>query len=186
MIIYFPESVMELPLISKAAEMLDMHSDLYEVPEVNLKQSTILDPVKNFLSLYFNESDENSEEIINYLAQNFYSVKGTRKVIEFLYKFNLLSSDCTVTYRSSKRLEISLGGSNIKTWMDENGRQSTIDYCSEEYINRLREFLKALLYFGNLDMRLNTLTISIDLVNNGSTFGDVELFIIEKAQYEGS
>ena len=176
---------MELPLIKKAAEMLDAHAEMYEVPNLDLKQSVILDPVKNFLSLYIEDSDEN-DKIIDYLIQTFYSVKGTKKVIEFLYKFGLFSSDCTVTYKSAKSLEIYLTGNDVKTWPDEDGNRKNIDYCSEEYINRLREFLKALLYFGNLDIRLDTLTISLDLINNGSTFGDVELFIIKDVKNEGS
>ena len=190
MTIYFPKSVLELPLIKKAAEMLNAHSEEYDIPKLDLKESIILDPVRNFLSMYFLENDENREEKINYLAQTFYSVKGTCKVIQFLYLYGLIDSrNCNVVYRSSKRLEITLDGT-INTWPryywinEETGERGTevnsIDYCSVEYINKLREFLKALLYFGNLDIYLKSLVVDIPLQNHGGVFGDVELFIIEK------
>lgn len=192
MTIYFPDSVLELPLIKKAAEMLDAHAEEFEVPEIDLKESVILDPVRNFLSMYFLEDDEYREEKINYLAQTFYSVKGTCKVIQFMYLYNLLDPNlCTVVYKSAKRLEITLDGT-INTWPnyyweDEESNQQgseieSIDYYSTEYINRLREFLKALLYFGNLDINLKSLTVDIALKNSGGVFGDAELFIIEKKE----
>lgn len=190
MIIYFPESVLELPLIKKAAEMLGVHAKEYDVPEIDLKESPILDPVKNFLSMYFLEEDEYRDEKINYLVQTFYSVKGTCKVIQFLYLYNLLDPEkCKVVYKSAKKLEITLDGT-ISTWpryywvdRENNQREQetkTIDYCSSEYINRFREFLKALLYFGNLDIYLKSLTVDVPLKNNGGVFGDLELYLIEK------
>lgn len=189
MIIYFPKSVLELPLIKKAAEMLNAHAEEYDIPKLDLKETVILDPVKNFLSLYLK-----NEEDINYFAQTFYSVKGTKKVIEFLYKYGFLNSECKVIYKSSKRLQITLRGIiktiNLKFQneemtireFDRDTSGSEIDYCSKEFINRFREFLKALLYFGFLDININSLTISVDLLNNGGVFGDAELFIIEKAE----
>lgn len=187
MTIYFPESVLELPLIKKAAEMLDLHAEEYDVPELDLKESPILDPVKNFLSLYLED-----EEDINFFAQTFYSVKGTKKVIEFLYKYGFLNNQCGITYKSTKKLVVRLGGTIQKlqfkfqdgsdeTIKNNYGKGEEIDYCSMEYINRFREFLKALLYFGYLDILLNTLTIDINLNNNGGLFGDSEFYVIEKA-----
>lgn len=191
MTIYFPESILELPLIRKAAELLEAHADEYDIPNLDLKESTILDPVKNFLELYFDSNDEDRENKINYIAQTFYSVKGTYKVIQFLYLYNFLNSDSEVLYNSTKNLRITLRG-EITPWpnyeLDEEGNQvyvnenETIDYCSMEYINRFREFLKALLYFGSLDICLDNLSISIDLKNSGGIFADTELFIIEKIE----
>jgi len=114
-------------------------------------------------------------------------VKGTPKVIQFMYAYDLLSSDCKVTYTSSQRLEIELSG-NIYTWpnyywKEDNTKGSTIqpiDYYSEEYINRLREFFKALLYFGSLSISLDNLVVDIKLENKGGIFGDVELYMIDK------
>jgi len=37
MIIYFPESVLELPFIRKAAEMLSLHAQKYDIPELDLR-----------------------------------------------------------------------------------------------------------------------------------------------------
>jgi len=187
MIIYFPESVLELPFIRKAAEMLSLHAQKYDIPELDLKETVILDPVKNFLSLYFLGGDIYRDEKIDYLSQSFYSVKGTPKVIQFMYAYDLLSSDCKVTYTSSQRLEIELSG-NIYTWpnyywKEDNTKGSTIqpiDYYSEEYINRLREFFKALLYFGSLSISLDNLVVDIKLENKGGIFGDVELYMIDK------
>lgn len=187
MTIYFPESVLELPFIRKAAEMLSLHAQKYDIPELDLKETVILDPVKNFLSLYFLDGDVYRDEKINYLSQSFYSVKGTPKVIQFMYAYDLLSSDCKVTYTSSQRLEIELSG-NIYTWpsyywKEDNTKGSYIqpvDYYSEEYINRLREFFKALLYFGSLSISLDSLVIDIELKNKGGIFGDVELYMIDK------
>lgn len=187
MIIYFPESVLELPLIKKAAEMLDLHAEEYDVPNIDLKESVILDPVKNFLSLYFLDEDIYRDEKIDYLSQSFYSVKGTPKVIQFMYAYNLLSSDCRVSYTSSQKLEVGLSG-NIYTWpnyywKEDNIKGSDIqpvDYYSEEYINRLREFFKALLYFGSLSISLDNLVIDIELKNKGGIFGDIELYMIDK------
>lgn len=237
MTIYFPETVLELPLIKKAAEMLDHHAREYDEPDLDLKESIILDPVKNFLSLYFD-----NDEDIDYFAQLFYSVKGTKKVIQFLYNFKFLNSDCTITYKSSRRLEVSLEGTITKfdaylygdessngasglrkrdpiekEWLEVESPLTlnpievdnipsiddsayslgdeilyddtyyrltqtdyTIDYCSEEYINRFREFLKALLYFHYLDIRLKSLIVTFDLDYDGGVFIDTDLFVIEK------
>lgn len=235
MTIYFPESILKLPLIKKAAEMLDYHAENYDEPDIDLKETIILDPVKNFLSLYLKNEDD-----IDYFAQLFYSVKGTKKVIQFLYRFGFLNNDCTIIYKSSRKLEVRLEGiitkfnvfypdeSNIvsvglkkrqeteKEWIkvnipttenpsevnnfppssdnygvgDEivyNGTyyvltevDYTIDYCSEEYINRFREFLKALLYFHYLDIQLKNLLVTFDLGFDGGVFIDTDLFVIEK------
>lgn len=187
MTIYFPESVLKLPLIKKAAEMLNLHAEEYDVPELDLKESPILDPVKNFLSLYLEDGED-----INFFAQTFYSVKGTRKVIEFLYKYGFLNNQCKIVYKSTKKLEIRLGGiiqklqfnfqeGSNRTIKNNYGKGEEINYCSVEYINRFREFLKSLLYFGYLDIFLDTLTININLNNNGGLFGDADFYIIEKA-----
>lgn len=234
MTIYFPKSVLELPLIKKAAEMLDLHAKEYDEPDIDLKETVILDPVKNFLSLYLDYEDD-----IDYFAQLFYSVKGTKKVIQFLYQFGFLNSDCTIIYKSSRKLSIRLEGIITKLnvyYPDESNKIAvglkkryeserewkeidipisanptevdnlppinnynlgdevfykgtyytlveinyTIDYCSEEYINRFREFLKALLYFHYLDIQLKNLIIEFDLDYDGGIFIDTDLFVIEK------
>ena len=71
-------------------------------------------------------------------------------------------------------------GSN-RTIKNNYGKGEEINYCSVEYINRFREFLKSLLYFGYLDIFLDTLTININLNNSGGLFGDADFYIIEKA-----
>ena len=233
MTIYFPESVLELPLIKKASEMLNLHAEEYEEPNIDLKETIILDPVKNFLSLYIDYEDD-----IDYFAQLFYSVKGTKKVIQFLYQFGFLNDDCTIIYKSSRKLSIRLEGivtkfdmyypqnsvesivglrkrnESERSWTEIENPTSTpvevdslpsvsnynlgdevlyngtyytlietnyiIDYCSEEYINRFREFLKALLYFHYLDIQLKNLVITFDLNYDGGVFVDTDLFVIEK------
>lgn len=194
MTVYFPESVLELPFIKKAAEMLDLHAQEYEVPELDLKETVILDPVKNFLSLYLDE-----EKDINYFAQLFYSVKGTYEVIKFLYRYKFLnggSNGSKIYYNSARKLYIELNGTIYKrnvynptedTTIDniqtkEINEENIIDFYSTEYINRFREFLKALLYFGSLEIHLDSLVVDLTLPNNGGILGDSELYIIEKAE----
>ena len=190
--LYFPESVLRLPFIRKAAEMLSLHAQEYDIPELDLKEAVILDPVKNFLSLYLDE-----EKDINYFAQLFYSVKGTYEVIKFLYRYGFLNggnNGSKVFYSSTRKLYIELNGTiyrknvynptedrTINNIQQGNGRE-VIDFYSTEYINRFREFLKALLYFGSLEIHLDALVIELTLPNNGGIFGDSELFIIEKAE----
>lgn len=190
--LYFPESVLKLPFIRKAAEMLSLHAQEYDIPELDLKETIILDPVKNFLSLYLDE-----EKDINYFAQLFYSVKGTYEVIKFLYRYGFLNggnNGSKVFYSSTRKLYIELNGiiyrKNVynptedKTVnnIQQGNRREAIDFYSTEYINRFREFLKALLYFGSLEIHLDALVVELTLPNNGGIFGDSELFIIEKAE----
>lgn len=190
--LYFPESVLKLPFIRKAAEMLSLHAQEYDIPELDLKEAVILDPVKNFLSLYLDE-----EKDINYFAQLFYSVKGTYEVIKFLYRYGFLNggnNGSKVFYSSTRKLYIELNGTiyrknvynptedrTVNNIQQGDGRE-VIDFYSTEYINRFREFLKALLYFGSLEIHLDALVIELTLPNNGGIFGDSELFIIEKAE----
>lgn len=192
MTIYFPESVLKLPFIRKAAEMLSLHTREYDIPKLDLKEAVILDPVKNFLSLYLDNDKD-----IDYFAQLFYSVKGTYEVIKFLYRYGFLNGGndgSKVFYSSARKLYIELKGTirkknvynptedrTINNIQREN-EGDIIDFYSTEYINRFREFLKALLYFGSLEIHLDALVIELTLPNNGGIFGDSELFIIEKAE----
>lgn len=190
--LYFPESVLRLPFIRKAAEMLSLHAQEYDIPELDLKETVILDPVKNFLSLYLDE-----EKDIDYFAQLFYSVKGTYEVIKFLYRYGFLNggnNGSKVFYSSTRKLYIELNGTIYKknvynptgdkaiNNIQQGNEREIIDFYSTEYINRFREFLKALLYFGSLEIHLDALVIELTLPNNGGIFGDSELFIIEKAE----
>lgn len=190
--LYFPESVLKLPFIRKAAEMLSLHAQEYDIPELDLKETVILDPVKNFLSLYLDK-----EKDINYFAQLFYSVKGTYEVIKFLYRYGFLNggnNGSKVFYSSTRKLYIELNGIIYKknvynptgdrtiNNIQQGNEKEIIDFYSTEYINRFREFLKALLYFGSLEIHLDALVVELTLPNNGGIFGDSELFIIEKAE----
>jgi hypothetical protein len=113
--------------------------------------------------------------VINYIAENFYMVKGTPMVLVLLKKFGYLTKDCTYKY-DKKNL-------NIVLWAKDN--EDLVDlYCSELFLSCFREFLSALLYFEKLEIKISTVTVKIDFESEKVTTLPEHKFYQIKYNYE--
>lgn len=187
--IYIPNNLFNLPIVEKAVELLNQFNTDYSSWGIVNDSDNELDPVKNFLYLYYEnleddynedseyESEEDDIEIdeeetsiktsvypnlgsymtdidgvVNYIAENFYMVKGTPMVLVLLKRYGYLSPSCTYLY-DGRSLDLRI-------------KADTADlanlYSSSIFISRLREFLNALLYFEKLEIKLASITIKLE------------------------
>lgn len=189
--IYIPNNLFNLPIVEKAVELLNQFNTDYSSWGIVNDSDNELDPVKNFLYLYYEnleedynedseyeneeddiEIDEDEEEtsietnvypnlgsymtdvdgVVNYIAENFYMVKGTPMVLDLLKRYGYLSPSCTYSY-DGRSLDLRI-------------KADTADlanlYSSSIFISRLKEFLNALLYFEKLEIKLASITIKLE------------------------
>lgn len=190
--IYIPNNLFNLPIVEKAVELLNQFNTDYSSWGIVNDSDNELDPVKNFLYLYYEnleddynedseyeneeddiEIDEDEEEtsiktsvypnlgsymtdidgVVNYIAENFYMVKGTPMVLVLLQRYGyLLSPSCTYSY----------DGRSLDLRIEADTADLANLYSSSIFISRLREFLNALLYFEKLEIKLASITIKLE------------------------
>lgn len=189
--IYIPNNLFNLPIVEKAVELLNQFNTDYSSWGIVNDRDNELDPVKNFLYLYYEnleddynedseyedeeddiEIDEDEEEtsiktsvypnlgsymtdidgVVNYIAENFYMVKGTPMVLVLLKRYGYLSPSCTYSY----------DGRSLDLRIEADTADLANLYSSSIFISRLREFLNALLYFEKLEIKLASITIKLE------------------------
>lgn len=189
--IYIPNNLFNLPIVEKAVELLNQFNTDYSSWGIVNDSDNELDPVKNFLYLYYEnleddyneeseyedeeddiEIDEDEEEtsiktsvypnlgsymtdidgVVNYIAENFYMVKGTPMVLVLLKRYGYLSPSCTYSY----------DGRSLDLRIEADTADLANLYSSSIFISRLREFLNALLYFEKLEIKLASITIKLE------------------------
>jgi hypothetical protein len=174
--IFIPRNLSNIEIISQLSKMIDGYEKYYEETEGSFDNYYYYlknDDVKRFIGLCITEEDINNtqehSEVLNYISRLFYSVKGTPLVFDYIEKYLGIKLN-NVTYTAET---ISFEIEEIKT------------YNINVFINSLRNFLNALLYFGELSSTLEMINLIIkgEIHTNVST-GIIRYkeFIIEKIE----
>lgn len=151
--LYIPKHLREIELIDQLYRMIEEYGKSYSQTSQesfnNYYISQSNDPVKIFLELCISRdsigSDQDYDEVINYLSKLFYSAKGTVKIFDYMVQFLGLDFDGEIIY-DSKEITINLNSLNISN--------ETLFY------NSLKDFLDSLVYYE----KLNTNIGSVDLI----------------------
>ena len=111
-----------------------------------------VDPVKRFLHFCIDkwedgEREESYESVITYLSKLFYSVKGTVKVLDYMRRYlnlNIIELIYTV-----EELSFTIEVVNL------------VNIDEKIFYDALVDFLKALLYFKNLNIKIELINLNI-------------------------
>ena len=150
--IYIPQHLKKLKIFSDLCRMVEEYATNYEDPTSSFDsyQSYMkIDPVKRFIGYCVKEvgEDQDYEVILDYLTRMFYSVRGTRKIFDYMKRFlgiNFIGEPVYTIKSISFTLDNSLVGEDIAVF------------------NRyLVEFLNYLLYYESLNYRINGLGLEI-------------------------
>jgi hypothetical protein len=125
------------------------------------------DDVKRFIGLCINEEslDESQEysEVLNYISRLFYSVKGTPLVFDYIEKY--LGMKLNNIEYTAETISFEIEG--IET------------YNINTFVNSLRNFLSALLYYGELTSTIEM----INLIIKGEIHTNVSSGIIRYKEF---
>lgn len=179
--LYIPENLRRIKVIEQLCILVSEYANYFEVsPEDSFNDYEYFlnnDPVKKFLGLCISEEDFNSPEskwdssqdydtVINYISRLFYSVKGTRLVLEYMKTYLDLDFVGDITY-SPGYIEFSLRTLNI------NDESVFRDY--------LEDFLNALLFYEVLNVNIGKLNLVVDNTITSYIQGGVITYVISKA-----
>lgn len=96
-------------------------------------------------------------KLASYLAQNFYRVKGTKGVIDYLYQYKFIEPPSTISYIGKKLVvELSSDDPFLKKF-----------FSSKEYTEKMKKFFRNLLYYEELSIKVDSLELSVDLNEGG-------------------
>ena len=163
--LYIPENLRRIPVISQLCKLVEEYAKYYEEEPADSFNDydfyLSYDPVKKFIGLCIPEEkfedqkargevwskDQDYTTIVNYLSKLFYSVKGTRLVLDYMKKYLDLKFVGEIIYTPGY-IKFSLDTINI----------------SDEYLFRdlMDGFLKALLFWSELYVNIAHLSLNID------------------------
>ena len=152
--IYVPFYLRDIPVISQFIQIYSRYISNYrEEPRDSLadyRESLKRDPVKYFVGYCFSEEElgDKYDDIVNYVSRLFYSVKGTKKVFDYMKKYlnETLDIQGEPIY-TGQYIEIMFGDIVLT---DE-----------EHFYTSLYNFLSALLVFENLITNVGTIGLTI-------------------------
>lgn len=173
MIIYIPSHLEKtIPIVKQLSSMIQGYSEEYGTQD-SLGSFDYYythyssDAVKKFIELCLLREDyeEDYEDgyydgMINYLTKLFYSVKGTLKVFQYMEEYLGIEFK---TNTEGAKFKYSIN--EVQFEIEE---VTTTDISV--YISRMKDFLSALLYYGDLGAIIDTvnLIISEEISNNGT------------------
>lgn len=152
--VYIPKYLRKIKIIDQLYNIILSYSEVAQEPgdafsDYRYRQKT--DPVRAFLNsqvpeevgqdgkVYVKGTDQLYQSVVTYLAELFYEVKGTTKVFDYMTEYLGLGDTGEDWYRySPQRLEITLNTTKISDIAQFN--------------QLLTEFLRSLLYFGELSI----------------------------------
>ena len=150
--IYIPQHLKKIGIFSDMCKMIEAYAQNYEDPTSSFDsyQSYMkIDPVMRFIGYCIKEvrEDQDYQVVLEYLTRMFYSVRGTRKVFDYMRRFlgiNFIGEPVYTIKSISFTLDSSLVGEDISLF------------------NRyLTEFLNYLLYYESLSYRIDGLGLEI-------------------------
>ena len=158
--IYIPEYLREVEIIDQLYRMIEQYEIEYSgtINTLNSfdgwRDSRANDPVKKFIKLCLPEEiltpelkeEQEYEEVVNYLAKLFYSVKGTIKIFDYMARYLGLELDGDILYDSST---ITINFKNLSVANEAL------------FYNSLREFLDALICYTQLNTNISSVDLEI-------------------------
>lgn len=168
--IFIPKNLSNIEIISQLSKMIDGYEQYYEETEGSFDNYYYYlknDDVKRFIGLCITEEDidntQEHSEVLNYISRLFYSVKGTPLVFDYIEKYLGIKLK-NIVYTAET---ISFDVEEIKT------------YNINVFINSFRNFLSALLYFGELSSTLEM----INLIIKGEIHTNVSTGIVRYTEH---
>lgn len=150
--IYIPRNLTNIEIIHQLKVMIEGYAKYYEETEGSFDNYYYYlknDDVKRFIGLCVREEDLDStqeySEVLDYISRIFYSVKGTPLVFDYIEKclgiklHNIVYTAETISFEIEE-----INVNNINT-----------------FIGSFRNFLNALLYFGELKSTIEVLNLII-------------------------
>lgn len=170
MVIYIPNHLKNtIPILGSLSEMITTYGKEYGFSTIdsfdNYCEYYSINLVKKFIELCL-ESEEFTEEsdkenIINYLVKLFYSVKGTSMIFDYMEKYLGIVFNGPVKYSVSEVIfdikEITVKDAQL-------------------YVDCLKGFLSALLYYGDLIAKISTINFELSEVINVSITGNIKKY----------
>jgi hypothetical protein len=146
--IYIPKHLRELGIFKDLAEMISVYESGYKDPTSSFDsyQSYMkIDPVLRFVSFCIKQEDGQSEEeyraILDYVTRLFYSVRGTRKVFDYISRYLGIKFVGNPVY-TIKSINFSIA--NDTEWYDVS-----------LFNSYLIDFLNYLLYYESLNYKVD-------------------------------
>ena len=174
--IFIPKNLTNIEIISQLKKMIDGYAEYYQETGGSFDNYYYYlknDDVRRFISLCIEEntldSSQEYSEVLNYISRLFYSVKGTPLVFDYIDKYlgikfkNIIYTAETISFEVEE----------IET------------YNINTFVNSLRNFLSALLYYGELSSTLEMINLIIKgeiHTNVSSGIIRYKEFIIEKIE----
>lgn len=168
--IYIPKNLTNIEIVSQLKKMIDGYAEYYEETNGSFDNYYYYlknDDVKRFITLCISEdtldSSQEYSEVINYISRLFYSVKGTPLVFNYIEKYLGIKLKNIVYTAETISFEVE----GIET------------YNINSFINSLRNFLSALLYYGELTSTIEM----INLIIKGEIHTNVSSGIIRYKEF---
>ena len=168
--IFIPRNLSNIEIVSQLSKMIEGYQQYYEETEGSFDNYYYFlknDDVKRFIGLCITEDDisetQEHSDVLNYISRLFYSVKGTPLVFNYIEKYlgiklnNIIYTAETISFEIE---EIKTNNINV-------------------FINSLRNFLSALLYFGEISSTIKM----INLIIKGDIHTNVSTGIIRYKEY---
>ncbi len=150
--IFIPKNLTNIEIIHQLKEMIKGYAEYYEETQGSFDNYYYYlknDDVKRFIGLCIKEEDLDStqkySEVINYVSRLFYSVKGTPLVFDYIEScLGIKLHNITYTAETISFDIEEINVNNINT-----------------FIGSFRNFLNALLYFGELRSTIEVINLII-------------------------
>lgn len=156
--IYIPKHIRNIGVVGKMCDLIEAYnnSGMYVDDTGNSFEDYYYylktDPIIKFLHFCISKDDwqnnhpnEEYESVILYISRLFYSVEGTCKVFDFMKKY--LGFEITDIKYTVKTLSFRI--KSIKL----------VDIDENVFYNSLLEFLNTLLYFNDLDIKIDNIDL---------------------------
>lgn len=153
--IYIPQHLRNIEIIDQLYRMIEAYSQIYsdsgEDSFEGYRNSRIDDPVKKFLELCISRdsisgTDQDYDEVINYLSKLFYSVKGTIKIFDYMARYLGLDLDGDILY-NSQTITMNFSGLEVSN--------------EALFYNSLRDFLDALICYTELNTNIDSINLTV-------------------------
>ena len=168
--IYIPKNLTNIEIVSQLKKMIDGYAEYYEETSGSFDNYYYYlknDDVKRFITLCISEetldSSQEYSEVINYISRLFYSVKGTPLVFNYIEKYLGIKLKNIVYTAETISFEVE----EIET------------FNINSFVNSLRNFLSALLYYGELTSTIEM----INLIIKGEIHTNVSSGIIRYKEF---
>ena len=152
--IYIPKHLREVGIFRDLGRMITAYEESYIPPVTSFddyQSFSKIDPVLRFVSFCITEEDqpEDYESVLEYVTRMFYSVRGTRKVFEYMKRY----------------LGIRFKGEPVYTVRTISfSIENSSEYDASLFSTYLIEFLNYLLYFESINYKPSSdLTITEEL-----------------------